>query len=106
MRERRVEVQRGVAVPGQEELAQHGADAVGQGGVVTLPDPLGDTAARCLRVLLARQHATRPELAEALGVTKQTVSAGMAELEERGLVEAVDVQQGRTGRSAVRYALH
>ncbi|MBW4042648.1 MAG: ROK family protein [Acidobacteria bacterium] len=73
---------------------------------MTLPDPLGDTAARVLRALLTRQHATRPELAEAMGVTKQTVSAAVVELEERGLVEAVAAQQGHTGRSALRYALH
>jgi predicted NBD/HSP70 family sugar kinase len=73
---------------------------------MTLPDPLGDTAARAFRVLLMRQHATRPELAAALGVTKQTVSAAVVELEERGLVEAVAAQQGHTGRSALRYALH
>jgi predicted NBD/HSP70 family sugar kinase len=73
---------------------------------VTVPDPVGDTAARALRALLGRGSATRPELAEALGVTKQTVSAAVVELEERGLVEAVAVQQGRTGRSALRYALH
>jgi predicted NBD/HSP70 family sugar kinase len=41
-----------------------------------------------------------------LQVTKQTISAAVAELEERDLVEAVAVQQGRTGRSALRYALH
>jgi predicted NBD/HSP70 family sugar kinase len=75
-------------------------------GDVTLPDPVGETAARTFRALLALGHATRPELAEALGVTKQTVSAAVVELEERGLVEAVAVQQGRTGRSALRYALH
>jgi predicted NBD/HSP70 family sugar kinase len=73
---------------------------------VTLPDPLGDTAARTFRALLARSSATRPELADDLRVTKQTISAAIAELEERGLVEAVAVQQGRTGRSALRYALH
>jgi len=73
---------------------------------VTLPDPLGDTAARTFRALLAREHATRPELADELRVTKQTISAAIAELEERGLVEAVAVQQGHTGRSALRYALH
>ena len=73
---------------------------------MTLPDPLGDTAARTFRVLLTRQHATRPELAAALGVTKQTVSAAVVELEERGLIEAVAAQQGHTGRSALRYALH
>jgi predicted NBD/HSP70 family sugar kinase len=73
---------------------------------MTLPDPVADTAARAFRALLTREHATRPELAESLGVTKQTVSVAIAELEERGLVEAVAVQQGHTGRSAVRYALH
>lgn len=73
---------------------------------MTVPEPLGDAAAHTFRALLARQHATRPELAEAIGVTKQTVSAAIVELEERGLVEAVAVQQGRTGRSALRYALH
>jgi predicted NBD/HSP70 family sugar kinase len=73
---------------------------------MTLPDPLGETAARVFRTLLTREHATRPELADALRVTKQTVSAAIVELEERELVEAVAVQQGRTGRSAVTYALH
>lgn len=73
---------------------------------MTSPEPLAETAGRALRALLVRERATRPELAEALGVTKQTVSAAIVELEERGLVEAVAVQQGRTGRSAVRYALH
>ncbi|RIX30024.1 ROK family transcriptional regulator [Amnibacterium setariae] len=73
---------------------------------MTLPERLSDTASRALRTLLAQGRATRPELAAALAVTKQTVSAAIAELEERGLVEAVAVQQGRTGRSALRYALH
>src|ERR1700712_3325631 len=73
---------------------------------VTLPDPLGETAGRTFRSLLQVERATRPELADALGVTKQTVSAAIAELEERDLVEPVAVQQGRTGRSALRYALH
>lgn len=73
---------------------------------MTLPEPLGETAARAFRALLDSGRATRPELAEALGVTKQTISAAVVELEERELVEAVAVQQGRTGRSALRYALH
>jgi predicted NBD/HSP70 family sugar kinase len=73
---------------------------------MTLPEPLSDTGARTFRALLARKQATRPELADALAVTKQTISAAIAELEERDLVEAVSVQQGRTGRSALRYALH
>jgi predicted NBD/HSP70 family sugar kinase len=73
---------------------------------MTLPDPVADTAARAFRTLLSRERATRPELAESLGVTKQTVSVAIAELEERGLVEAIAVQQGHTGRSAVRYGLH
>lgn len=73
---------------------------------MTLPDRLSDTAARTFRTLLLRQRATRPELARVLGVTKQTVSGAIAELEERGLAEAVEVHQGRTGRSALRYALH
>jgi predicted NBD/HSP70 family sugar kinase len=62
---------------------------------VTLPDPLADTAAHTLRALLAAGRATRPELAAALGVTKQTVSSAIAELEERA-----------QGRSALLYGLH
>lgn len=70
-----------------------------------LPEPLGPVAAQALRRLIDRPS-TRPELAEALGVTKQTASSAIAELEARDLVEAVAVQQGRVGRSALRYALH
>ena len=73
---------------------------------MTLPEALGETASRTFQALLTAERATRPELAEALRVTKQTVSAAIAELEERELVEPVAVQQGRTGRSALRYALH
>lgn len=73
---------------------------------MTLPEPVSGTTARALRALLRRGSATRPELAAVLAVTKQTVSAAIVELEHRGLVEAVDVQQGRTGRSALRYRLH
>src|ERR1700712_4050782 len=78
----------------------------GEDRPMTLPESLGETAARTFRALLTAERATRPELADALQVTKQTVSAAVAELEERGLVEPVAVQQGRTGRSALRYALH
>lgn len=70
-----------------------------------LPEPLGPYAALALRRLLDGP-ATRPEIADALGVTKQTASTAIAELESRDLAAAVAVQQGRVGRSAVRYALH
>ena len=39
---------------------------------MTLPEPLGDTAARALRALLTRRTATRPELAAVLGCDAPT----------------------------------
>ena len=71
-----------------------------------LPEPLSLVAGQVLRHLIAAAPATRPELAAALGVTKQTVSSAVVELEGRDLAEAVGIEQGPVGRSAVRYGLH
>jgi predicted NBD/HSP70 family sugar kinase len=55
--------------------------------------------------LLERSEATRPELSEATGLSKPTVSLAIAELESADLVVGVRRSQGATGRSATVYGL-
>ncbi|MCM6761150.1 ROK family protein [Rathayibacter sp. ZW T2_19] len=49
---------------------------------------------------------TRPQLSGALGLSKQTISLAIAELQQRTLVEEVPTPPGAIGRTAMSYALH
>jgi predicted NBD/HSP70 family sugar kinase/biotin operon repressor len=66
---------------------------------------LSESTARALAALLESGATSRPQLSAATGLSKQTISLAMTELEERGLVEVVSSSQGRTGRSAFVYDL-
>lgn len=56
--------------------------------------------------LLRSRDATRPQIAEATGMSKPTVSAAIATLEDAGLVRQDGQVVGGTGRSPVRYSLN
>lgn len=68
------------------------------------PD-LPESARAVLRSLAVDGPSTRPALGEALGISKVTMSAAIAELEALGLVADGGVARGATGRSAILYAL-
>jgi predicted NBD/HSP70 family sugar kinase len=63
------------------------------------------SARQALRALFDSGHATRPQLAARLGLSRPTISACMQELEHAGLVETVGEAQGNTGRRASIYRL-
>ncbi|WP_313539991.1 ROK family transcriptional regulator [Leifsonia aquatica] len=56
--------------------------------------------------LLKRGVATRPQLSEMLGLSKQTISLAITELQQRTLVEEVPTPAGSLGRTATSYSLH
>jgi predicted NBD/HSP70 family sugar kinase len=58
-----------------------------------------------LRTLATRGPATRPQLSEALSLSKPTMSAAIADLTEHGLVASQGSTRGVTGRSAVVYSV-
>jgi predicted NBD/HSP70 family sugar kinase len=58
-----------------------------------------------LRALATDGPATRPQLGDALTLSKPTMSAAMAELTDYGLVDSLGAARGATGRSAVLYSL-
>ena len=62
-----------------------------------------ESAAKMLAALIAHGPQSRPEMSKATGMSKQTVSLAIAELEEAGLVAASATQQGQFGRSAAVY---
>jgi predicted NBD/HSP70 family sugar kinase len=66
---------------------------------------LPDSARAVLRALAVGDPATRPALGEALGLSKVTMSAAIAELSKRNLVESQGSSRGPTGRSAVLYSV-
>ncbi|MCW2938491.1 MAG: hypothetical protein JWN00_1476 [Actinomycetia bacterium] len=66
---------------------------------------LPDSARAVLRALAVGDPATRPVLGEALGLSKVTMSAAIAELSKLNLVESQGSSRGPTGRSAVLYSL-
>ncbi len=66
---------------------------------------LSDSAKKVLAALLLRRAASRPELSEMAGLSKQTVSLAIEELEARQLVELTSSRQGHTGRSASIYEI-
>ncbi|AQZ62354.1 Transcriptional regulator/sugar kinase [[Actinomadura] parvosata subsp. kistnae] len=66
---------------------------------------LSTSARAVLAELVRRGQATRPQISQALGLSKPTVSAAMAELEQHRLVSAAGSTQGHTGRSAMLYRI-
>ncbi|MDX6431816.1 MAG: hypothetical protein QOE54_4182 [Streptosporangiaceae bacterium] len=66
---------------------------------------LPDSARAVLRALAVGSPSTRPALGEALGLSKVTMSAAIAELSKLNLVESQGSSRGPTGRSAVLYSL-
>ncbi|WP_413728807.1 ROK family protein [Sodalis sp. RH19] len=73
---------------------------------VGTPEPaLGDIAKILGRALLTRGPATRPELAQAAGLSKPTVSAGIDELQKLQLVRPLYMQTQPKGRAAKVYGI-
>lgn len=66
---------------------------------------LSESASKALAALLELGPSSRPALSQATGLSKQTISLAINELEEHHLVEVVTSQQGHTGRSASVYDL-
>lgn len=64
---------------------------------------LSDSAKKTLASLIAYGAESRPNLSARTGLSKQTISVAMAELEIACLVEANASQQGHTGRAAMIY---
>ncbi|MDX0018704.1 ROK family protein [Sinorhizobium meliloti] len=63
-------------------------------------------SARAVFRMLARGgSATRPELAERLGLSRPTMSIAMEDLDRLGYVEMIGLRQRGTGRKAVMYKL-
>ncbi|RJG41721.1 ROK family transcriptional regulator [Mesorhizobium sp. DCY119] len=61
------------------------------------------SAKSIFRLLAARGPATRPQLGEVLGLSRPTMSAAIAELEELSLVTKIGEVQGALGRKAAVY---
>lgn len=61
------------------------------------------SARAVFRALVFDGPATRPRIGEALGLSRPTMSAAIAELERLGYVEMIDVVRGPLGRSAALY---
>lgn len=75
-----------------------------QGRRHTLPvSPLTGSAKAMFRLLAERGASTRPQLGEVLGLSRPTLSAAIAELEEAGLASKVGELQGALGRKAAVY---
>lgn len=70
-----------------------------------MPNGTTERDAAVLELLRAR-NATRPQIAEATGMSKPTVSAAIATLEGAGLVRQDGQIVGATGRSPAVYALN
>ncbi|MEU6411973.1 ROK family transcriptional regulator [Microbispora sp. NPDC046933] len=66
---------------------------------------LSASARAVLAELTRRGRATRPQISQALGLSKPTVSTAMSELEELGLVREDGSVQGHTGRSALLWRI-
>ena len=66
---------------------------------------LTESGKKTLAVLLALGEVSRPRVSAESGLSKQTVSLAMEELESMGLVEVITSLQGHTGRSASVYGL-
>lgn len=66
---------------------------------------LTESSKRVLGALLTDGPSSRPRLSSLTGLSKQTVSIAMEELESIGIVEVISSQQGHTGRSASVYGL-
>lgn len=64
---------------------------------------LTGSAKAVFRRLVSEGPSTRPHIGQALGLSRPTMSAAIAELESPGFVEEVGAVQGRLGRSAVQY---
>lgn len=64
---------------------------------------LTGSAKAVLRRLVAEGPSTRPQIGSALGLSRPTMSAAIAELERPGYVEEMGAVQGPLGRSAVQY---
>ncbi|MFE9446259.1 ROK family transcriptional regulator [Streptomyces sp. NPDC006602] len=66
---------------------------------------LPDSSRAVLRALAANGPTTRPQLGEALSLSKPTMSAAIAELTAHGLVTSRGSARGATGRSAMLYCV-
>ncbi|MFE0018628.1 ROK family transcriptional regulator [Mesorhizobium sp. NPDC059054] len=64
---------------------------------------LTGSAKSMFRLLAARGASTRPQLGEVLGLSRPTLSAAIAELEDAGLARKVGELQGALGRKASVY---
>ncbi|GIH15941.1 ROK family transcriptional regulator [Rugosimonospora africana] len=66
---------------------------------------LATSARAVLRALATAGPATRPQLGDALSLSKPTMSTAIAELADYGLVTSQGSTRGATGRSAVLYSV-
>lgn len=64
---------------------------------------LSDSTKKTFASLIAHGAESRPNLSAVTGLSKQTISIAMSELETAGLVEARASQQGHIGRAALIY---
>ncbi|MDQ0693152.1 ROK family transcriptional regulator [Arthrobacter sp. W4I7] len=64
---------------------------------------LTESGRTVLASLIAEGFQSRPGISKMTGLSKQTVSLAIAELESLGFVEVKTIQQGHTGRAAVIY---
>lgn len=64
---------------------------------------LTGSARAVFRRLVEEGPSTRPQIGMALGLSRPTMSAAIAELEQRGYVEMVGAIKGPLGRSAAQY---
>jgi predicted NBD/HSP70 family sugar kinase len=67
------------------------------------PPALTESAKAVLRLLVRGGPSTRPQLGAALGLSRPTMSAAIAELERLGYVDPTGAVQGPLGRSATQY---
>jgi predicted NBD/HSP70 family sugar kinase len=58
-----------------------------------------------LEVIFREGPVTRPEIAAATGLSKPTVGAAVARLEQAGMIRATGPQHGRRGRSPIAYVV-
>lgn len=69
------------------------------------PLTLTGSALAVLRALVEQGPATRPQLGQALGFSRPTMSAAISELVAAGVVEPLGAVQGGMGRRAVEYRM-
>jgi predicted NBD/HSP70 family sugar kinase len=80
-----------------------GADGAVRDSRLSLLRELGEQAV--LEVIFREGPVTRPEIAAATGLSKPTVGAAVARLDQAGMIRATGPQHGRRGRSPMAYVV-